>query len=130
VISIPFDATTLQFLRTVTNDTARAEGLTPDDVAGLVLAVNEIATNAITHGGGRGHLRLWAGIDRLRCQITDQGPGLPPGWAPPQAPPTSASSGRGMWLAAQCCHMDVHSTAPGLTISLSAPLPARDLATV
>src|SRR5215470_4274324 len=53
-----------------------SEGRTRD----LVLAVHELAANAVRHGAGQGRLRLWAAQDAVRCEVTDEGaPGEPDG---------------------------------------------------
>ena len=38
-----------------------------------MLAVNEIATNSIRHGGGRGTLRVWQERGSLICEVRDAG---------------------------------------------------------
>ncbi|MBP2329415.1 anti-sigma regulatory factor (Ser/Thr protein kinase) [Kibdelosporangium banguiense] len=43
----------------------------------FVQAALEIACNAVVHGGGSGHLALGVVDGELRCEVTDQGPGLP-----------------------------------------------------
>jgi len=40
----------------------------------VVLAVHELAANAVRHGGGRGRLRVWSHARGLRCQVDDGGP--------------------------------------------------------
>ena len=35
--------------------------------------MHELAANAVRHGAGHGQLRLWAGADALRCEVTDDG---------------------------------------------------------
>lgn len=63
----------------------------------LVLAVNELATNSVRHGGGVGTLRIWAEPGVLVCEIQDAGH-----IADPDAcltPPTpDQPSGRGLWV--------------------------------
>jgi anti-sigma regulatory factor (Ser/Thr protein kinase) len=67
----------------------------------VVLAVNEVATNAVEHGGQDAELCLWTG-DELVCEVHDRGvlgdplPGL-------QAPHPSHPKGRGVWIARQLC---------------------------
>ena len=39
----------------------------------FVLAVNEVATNSIRHGGGRGTLRAWIDSEAAVCDISDAG---------------------------------------------------------
>lgn len=60
--------------RTVTRHAADA-GLTGVALQDFVLAVNEIVTNAVVHGGGGGELRLWDNGQFLGCEVTDTGPG-------------------------------------------------------
>ncbi|GGY08064.1 hypothetical protein GCM10010358_71450 [Streptomyces minutiscleroticus] len=99
VLKTPFAASDLGELRRQVARHAGAAGLRPARLAEFVLAVNEIATNAIVHGGGRGHLELDRTGTGLRCTIVDQGPG-------PARPDTCAhhspdgeESGRGLRLA-------------------------------
>lgn len=60
--------------RAVTRQAADA-GLTGDQLHDFVLAVNEIVTNAVVHGGGGGELRMWDYGQFLGCEVTDGGPG-------------------------------------------------------
>jgi anti-sigma regulatory factor (Ser/Thr protein kinase) len=39
----------------------------------VVLAVHELAANAIRHGGGAGRLRVWNRAGSLQCQVDDDG---------------------------------------------------------
>src|SRR6266545_953184 len=48
-------------------------GLSRHRVADLQLAVNELASNAITHGGGTGRLRLWPAGRQVICEVRDGG---------------------------------------------------------
>ncbi|MGH2927557.1 MAG: anti-sigma factor RsbA family regulatory protein [Solirubrobacteraceae bacterium] len=75
---------------------ARA-GLGADRVAELTLAVNEVATNALSHGGGPVRLKIWVTAGSLTCVVSDGGPGTDPltGMAPPAA---KSESGYGLWL--------------------------------
>jgi anti-sigma regulatory factor (Ser/Thr protein kinase) len=64
---------------------------------GLVLAVNELATNSVRHGGGEGTLRIWTHEDVLVCEIQDAGHITDPRAG--QTPPTpDQPSGRGLWV--------------------------------
>jgi anti-sigma regulatory factor (Ser/Thr protein kinase) len=53
---------------------AVAAGLTVDQARDVVLAVHELAANAVRHGGGTGRLRMLVSAGRLRCQVSDDGP--------------------------------------------------------
>jgi anti-sigma regulatory factor (Ser/Thr protein kinase) len=62
----------------------------------FVLAVNEIMTNAVRHGGGSGRIRLSRTAAGLACEISDAGPGAPPErFNGHRLPPTTATGGRG-----------------------------------
>ena len=57
---------------------ARA-GVPAGQVPDLVIAVHELATNAIRHGAGHGRLRIWADGGVLHCQVRDDGTAPAPG---------------------------------------------------
>lgn len=75
-------------------------GLSDARCQDFVLAVDEILTNAIRHGGGSGRLELWLADGCIWFKVTDWGPGLktPPSWTQPG--PTLLG-GRGLWIARQ-----------------------------
>ena len=52
---------------------AGRSGLTAETADAMVLAVSEIATNSIRHGGGHGEIRAWADGRSLVCEVTDRG---------------------------------------------------------
>jgi anti-sigma regulatory factor (Ser/Thr protein kinase) len=70
---VPFDVDALAALREVVAARARASGLDERRSEDLVLAVHEICTNSVRHGGGSGELRLWATGDRVVCEVQDAG---------------------------------------------------------
>jgi anti-sigma regulatory factor (Ser/Thr protein kinase) len=55
--------------------TARAAelGLTGVRMEDLALAVAELTTNSVVHGGGSGRLRIWAEDDQIVCEVSDSG---------------------------------------------------------
>jgi anti-sigma regulatory factor (Ser/Thr protein kinase) len=77
-----------------------------DDERGerLVLAVNELASNSIRHGGGRGRLLVWREADTLLCEVRDDGHIADP-LAGRRRPMIEEYGGRGMWLANQLCDL-------------------------
>ena len=100
-----FDTWQLVDVRDTVARAARAAGCDRDRVADLVLAVNEVATNAVEHGSGDAHLALWTGhAAELLCEVHDGGrlvdplPGL-------RAPHPSDPRGRGLWIARQLCDL-------------------------
>jgi anti-sigma regulatory factor (Ser/Thr protein kinase) len=101
---MPFDTWQLVDVRDTVARAARAAGCDRDRVADLVLAVNEVATNAVEHGSGDAHLALWTGTRELLCEVHDDGrlvdplPGL-------RAPHPSVPRGRGLWIARQLCDL-------------------------
>jgi anti-sigma regulatory factor (Ser/Thr protein kinase) len=66
----------------------------------FLVAVSEIATNALTHAGG-GTATAWVEDGRLVCDVADDGPGLPDPLAGYGIAPAGARGGRGLWLARQ-----------------------------
>jgi serine/threonine-protein kinase RsbW len=100
---------------------AAEAGLTGLRLEAFVLAVNEIMTNAVRHGGGAGLIRLSRTVAGLACEISDAGPGAPSArFTDRRLPSTSATGGRGLWLARHLCDtMDVVSGRGGTTVHLT-----------
>ncbi|MBF8188718.1 ATP-binding protein [Nonomuraea sp. K274] len=106
----------LAMLRGAVAEHAAREGLAGPFLEDFVLAVNEISANAVLHGGGHGRLRLWSYEGRLWCEITDHGPGLPPGWTGDRPPPAVLDHrGRGLWLTRTLCDDLTIVSGPGGT---------------
>ena len=68
-----FDGDSLYALRAAVAAHGSQAGLSEGRTRDLVLAVHELAANAVRHGAGQGRLRLWAAHDAVRCEITDEG---------------------------------------------------------
>jgi anti-sigma regulatory factor (Ser/Thr protein kinase) len=102
-----------------------ALGGAPDAMDDLHLAIDEMSSNAVRHGGPPVQLRLWAAADRVVCTISDRGPGMDDpfaGYGPAHGSDLSRG-GMGLWLARQLCdHVDVIASAAGLTIRLTTAL--------
>ena len=97
---------------------AAAAGLRPDRTTDLVVAVTEVATNSIQHGGGQGSLRLWRHEDAVICEISDAGHITDP-LVGRRTPSQATKGGRGLWLANQLCDLiQVRSAPAGTTIRL------------
>ncbi|MEV8631298.1 ATP-binding protein [Streptosporangium sp. NPDC051023] len=76
-------------------------GMSEEGLADFLVAVNEVATNAVTHGHptAKAVLRMWAVGRTLVVEIHDEGrwnPRTPPGETPPGP---HATSGMGLWVA-------------------------------
>jgi anti-sigma regulatory factor (Ser/Thr protein kinase) len=120
-----FDATNLFSLRSAVAAHGSALGLTPHRVADLVLAAQELAANAVRHGGAAAgspaRLRLWRDDDRVVCQVSDAGPGLAdPDGVGTQRADLAASAGRGLWIVRQLGDtVDIVSRPDGLTVTVT-----------
>ena len=87
-----------------------------DAVEDFLLAVDEMTSNAMRHGGPPVGLRLWVAADRIVCTISDRGPGWDnpfAGYGPAHGEDLSRG-GMGLWLARQLCdHVDISSSGDG-----------------
>ncbi|HEX6208624.1 MAG TPA: sensor histidine kinase [Actinomycetota bacterium] len=103
-------------------DRAIRAGVDPDAAVGLSIAVNEILTNALLHGGGDARLSLWREGASFVCQVEDEGPGI----ADPLAgyrPPAHRTGGRGLWLARQLVDlMEILPVEVGAAVRLCVPV--------
>ncbi|HEX5224931.1 MAG TPA: ATP-binding protein [Solirubrobacteraceae bacterium] len=113
-------------LRNAVASAAESASLQAERAADLVLAVNELATNSICHGGGRGTLRMWREGGTLLCEVHDRGH-IPEGLFHHDAerPDPDAMSGRGLWLVDHLCdavHV-VSSPEAGSTVRVHMRLP-------
>jgi anti-sigma regulatory factor (Ser/Thr protein kinase) len=110
--SIPIDVDGLATLRAVVTRHAVRAGLLPGRIEDLVLAVNELATNSLLHGGGRGTLRLWQQDGALVCEVRDRGTlDLP--LAGRERPAAGQVGNYGLWLVNQLCDLVEQRTLPG-----------------
>ena len=73
ILDQAFDAGSLYALRAAVAAHATQAGLAPGRADDLVIAVHELAANAVRHGAGHGRLRVWRSDQALRCEITDDG---------------------------------------------------------
>ena len=97
---------------------AEEAGLTAAQVADLVLAANEVATNSLCHGGGRGALRLWRDAETVVCEVRDQGFIHDP-MVGRRRPATYRHGGRGVWLANQLCDLvQIRSNQSGTVVRM------------
>ena len=114
-----FGTDELAEIRRLVDGRAISAGLTLERREDFVLAVNEIATNSIRHGGGGGVLRIWREPDALICEVTDGGLIDDP-LAGRQRPDGAQIGGYGLWLANQVCDLvQVRSGPGGSTVRVS-----------
>lgn len=89
----------------------------------VVLAANEVTTNAIRHGRPPVTFRLWVQPDRCVCTVTDGGTGIDDpfaGYIWPGSLSTLATHGMGLWLARRLCdRVDIFHGHEGFTVRLT-----------
>ncbi|MFC0527756.1 ATP-binding protein [Phytohabitans kaempferiae] len=113
-----FDSDGLYGLRAAVAAHAADLGAGEEVVEELVVVANELATNAVRHGGGTGRLRLWRDGHLIRCEVSDTGPGLADGTVGHELVPLGAYGGRGLWVVRQMsAHVDVRTGPGGATIT-------------
>jgi anti-sigma regulatory factor (Ser/Thr protein kinase) len=102
LLEVEFAAGSLYLLRQAVAVRAAAAGMGEARAQDVVLAVNELASNAIRHGAGRGRLRMWGQDGAVCCQVEDAGRaprgGRPGGGAGPGAAGWPYMHGHGLWV--------------------------------
>src|SRR5690242_21077812 len=66
-----FDSGALLTLREEVRECAIHSGISEDRAEDMVLAIHELAANAVVHDGGSGRLRVWKLATALQCQVDD-----------------------------------------------------------
>lgn len=123
ILDMRFDSGTLSVLRAEVRVHAGQAGLPEARAEDVMLAVHELATNAILYGGGAGRLRIWTLGGELHCQVDDGHPAQQ--FAPADSLP--AKPGHGLWVVRQLA--DRIRILPGacgtrITVSFALPRPA------
>ena len=123
-----FREATLRVLRETVLAHATAAGMLEGRALDVMLAVHELAANAVKHGGGTGQLRMSVTDGELICQVSDPGPansGLPGNSTPGSQLPGAAARtspwpyepAHGLWLVRQVAdHISVNSGSAGSQI--------------
>ncbi len=118
-----FDADGLYALRAALAVHADHLGASREQVERLLIVGDELAANAIRHGGGSGRLRMWRDGDLVRCQISDRGPGMRDTAAGSRRPKPTALGGRGLWIVGRLCEDLVIESGPrGTTVTAAVPV--------
>ncbi|GGQ65921.1 sensor histidine kinase [Streptomyces asoensis] len=96
----------LAAIRSKVAQCASDAGVTEEQQRKLAVAVTEIATNSIRHGGGSGTLRTWTQEQESAfvCEFRDAGY-IPDPMAGRTRPTADQIGGRGLWLAHQLCDL-------------------------
>jgi anti-anti-sigma factor len=79
ILDQSFDAGSLYALRAAVAAHATEAGLAHGRAEDLVIAVHELASNAVRHGAGHGRLRIWRSDQALLCEVSDDGMPQPAG---------------------------------------------------
>ena len=139
VLDQGFDGSSLSALRTAAQACAAQAGMPAERVTDVVIALHELAANAVRHGAGSGRLRIWDHVGALYCRVDDEGPAATlPGAADGHAGTDGAPSqnladgwpcepGHGLWLARQVADQmtlrcDSRGTSAVITFSVTAIL--------
>lgn len=118
VATLAFTIETLDALRHFVAVYAERIGVDDGRRAGLVLAVNEVATNSVLHGGGQGTLLVWQEGESVICDVRDSGSFDRP-LAGRERPQPGRAGGRGLWLANHVCDLvQVRSFSSGTAVRL------------
>ena len=103
-MELEFSAATLREVREAVAAHAATAGMAAGRIVDVVLAVHELAANAILHGAGRGRLRLLVTAGSLHYEVSDLGRDSPDGQAESGSHlPWSVAPGHGLWLVQQVC---------------------------
>jgi anti-sigma regulatory factor (Ser/Thr protein kinase) len=112
----------LASVREIVMRAVAAAGLDPRRTHGFLVAVNEIVTNALTHGVPPAIVEVIATPTAIRVRVHDRGSTFAKRDGPvPQAP--DQLHGRGLWMASQLTdELRVDSDTDGTTVTVTVHL--------
>lgn len=111
-----FSGTELSDVRHELDAWATSRGMTPSRADLLVLAVNELTTNSVEHGGGYGELLVWPDDGVLVAEVRDGGYIDAP-LVGRIRPDRRQPSGRGIWLVNHVCDLVEVRSSPAGTVA-------------
>lgn len=119
-----FDRGQVTEIRHAVASYARESGLADQRLEDFVLAVNELITNAIRHGGGHGRLRMWRDGAGVTCEVSDTGLGMATDQViSRERPAPGTAGGWGLWLARKLSdEMAVQTGPDGTTVRVRAAI--------
>lgn len=101
---LAFTGNTMGWLRRLLGDWAAGLELGYERTQHLVLAVTELASNSVHHGGGGGTLRMWREEQSLLVEVHDRGHIEEP-LVGRTRPAPEQTAGRGLWLVNHLCDL-------------------------
>jgi anti-sigma regulatory factor (Ser/Thr protein kinase) len=116
--ALDFDAGTLSGVRDFVGWHGARAGLRPYRCDDFQMAAHELATNAVTHGGGTGRVTVWPAAGQVLCDVRDRGRAVVrlAGRVPP-AP--DSLGGRGLVLVNYLCDLvRIHTGRSGTAVRL------------
>jgi anti-sigma regulatory factor (Ser/Thr protein kinase) len=119
-----FDDDTLYTVRAAVAAHASEAGIPEGRIRDVVLAVHELAANAVRHGAGQGRVRLWITGDGIRCEVTDAGtPSAGANGGRPDASSRDAAQwpvehGHGLWLVRKVADQASLDSGPSGTVAV------------
>jgi anti-sigma regulatory factor (Ser/Thr protein kinase) len=118
VFEFAFRGAEFASVRATVAEHATAAGLSTDRTGDLLIAVHELATNSVRHGGGAGRLRIWHEDGTLVCEVRDRGRIDEP-LVGRRRPAPLSENGYGVWIANQLCDLvQLRSTQSGTIVRL------------
>ncbi|GAA2506953.1 ATP-binding protein [Winogradskya humida] len=123
LISEVFGAERVTPLRHAVAGRAGEAGLGGDRLDDFVVAVNELLTNAVRHGGGTGQITMWCIDDAVVCEVRDHGTGVGPLHA--DKPALDEPGGWGLYLVRELTDTFAITTGPeGTAVRISTHITA------
>jgi anti-sigma regulatory factor (Ser/Thr protein kinase) len=117
-----FGRADLGLVREFVTARARSAGFSDARLDDLVLAVNELVTNSMRHGGGHGMVRVWGDDETFQCEVRDRG-WIDDPLAGRERPSDLRGGGRGLWIVNHLCDLvQVRSSASGSVVRLQMSL--------
>lgn len=120
VLDLPIDRS-MGIPRQAVGQAVASAQLPAERVRDLVVAFNEVATNAVVHGRGAARVRVWTKRDLVVCTVSDEGTSFRDRLAGyvPLATAHISDRGMGLWLSRQLCdEVDIVPSAEGLDVRL------------
>lgn len=115
VKSLRFTLPDLPLVRRHAEEEARAAGMPEEAIGDFVIAVNEVATNAVTHGHDHASMRTWTHDGDVVVEIHDDG-----SWKP--GPMPGSVGGMGLWVARLLSSdLTLHVGGGGSTVTMRFP---------